>query len=437
MDLYARLRSRAILHRAWAKVRVNGLNSESERTKRLTHQFEDNWLNNLERIGRKLKNNSFEFADEIGITLPKGKGKTGVRPLVLAPISNRVVRRAILEVLQGYGGPEDKRNRRWQGVQAVRNIMDTRTSIGGIVGRGVPEGLALVDQAVRERKHWFIRSDIRDFFTRIPKSEVSDFIRKAVCDTQFLNFFEIALATNLTNQEELEERNLFKLFPNPEIGVAQGSALSALAGNIALRHFDAEMNGRSIVCIRYIDDFILLGPSEAKVMTAYRSARRILRTRCMDIYDLDDRNAYTAGKVDHGNIYDGTDFLGYRVSGQSRQPCKAAGNSFLNKLDEVVRAARREMKTASECSSTSHRRLYHQSMVELHKIIWGWSQSFRHTTNKQVFEQLDQEIDRRINALQAVADSLIATGDQRSRRRVMGLHLLAETQEEPLPAVNI
>ena len=76
-------------------------------------------------------------------------------------------------------------------------------------------------------------------------------------------------------------------------------------------------------------------------------------------------------------------------------------------------------------------------MVELHKIIWGWSQSFRHTTNKQVFEQLDQEIDRRINALQAVADSLIATGDQRSRRRVMGLHLLAETQEEPLPAVNI
>jgi hypothetical protein len=29
------------------------------------------------------------------------------------------------------------------------------------------------------------------------------------------------------------------LFPDPKIGVAQGSALSALAGNIALREFDA------------------------------------------------------------------------------------------------------------------------------------------------------------------------------------------------------
>ena len=238
--------------------------------------------------------------------------------------------------------------------------MGTEPSIGGIVGRGVPEGLALVDHAVRERKNWFVRSDIRDFFTRIPQYEVNKFIRDAVCNVQFSNFFEKSLATQLTNQEELEERNVFKLFPNPEIGVAQGSALSALAGNISLHDFDEQMNGRGIVCIRYIDDFILLGPSEAKVLAAYQSARRMLRERGMDIYDLDNSNAYSAGKVDQGNIHNGTDFLGYTISARSRQPCKAARTRFLEKLDAVVKTARREMKAAFECSSTSHRHCFHR-----------------------------------------------------------------------------
>ena len=130
---------------------------------------------------------------------------------------------------------------------------------------------------------------------------------------QILELFEDALATNLENQEELEERHLFKLFPDPEIGVAQGSALSALAGNIALREFDTRMNDRGIVCVRYIDDFILLGATEAKVRAAYHSARTTLREMGMDVYDLNDAMARKDGKVDEGNIYNGTDFLGYRM----------------------------------------------------------------------------------------------------------------------------
>ena len=386
MDLYAQLRKRVVLPRAWAKVRASGLKSASENTKRLTLQFDDNWFSNLERIAQRLRSHSFTFSGETGITPPKSKSRAEVRPLVLAPISNRIVRRAMLEVLQGYGGPADTRRRRWNGVPAIRSIMETPTSIGGIVGRGVPEGLALIDQGVREGNHWFIRSDIRNFFTRIrPKADVNTFVRNAVDDRQFSDLFERALATNLENQDELEERNLFKLFPDPEIGVAQGSALSALAGNIALRNFDAKMNGRNIVCIRYIDDFILLGPTEAKVTAAYRSARKMLKTMRMDVHDVDDSSARNAGKVITEIYMNGTDFLGYRVSGRSEEPCRAARRNFLAKIDTVVKDAKREMQAASDGSSTSHRYRYHQSMVELHHVIWGWSQAFRHTTAKHVF----------------------------------------------------
>ena len=433
VDFYYRLRTRAVLHRAWARVKASGLRSDSESTKRLTRQFDENWVANLEWIARQLKANKFTFTGEVGITPPKGKGKSGVRPVVLAPINNRVVRRAILEVLQGYGRPADASRRQWQGVSAVRNIMNTPTSIGGIVGRGVPEGLAILDQAIGMGKYWFIRSDIRDFFTRIPKDDVIGFIRSAINDVQFVGIFDAALATNLENREELEERNLFKLFPGPEIGVAQGSALSALAGNIALREFDAMLNGRDMVCIRYIDDFILLGPSEKKVNATYRSARKMLKDMRMDVYDTEDADAHGAGKVDRGNIHNGTDFLGYRISGHSREPCNAARKKFLAKLDAVVDDAQREMKAAAEGTSESHRLRFHQSMVEIHKIVWGWSQSFRHTTNTQVFEQLDTEINRRIHKLQSEARRLIPMDDPVIRRRVMGVHLLGETQVQSLP----
>jgi hypothetical protein len=67
----------------------------------------------------------------------------------------------------------------------------------------------------------------------------------------------------------LEERKHFKLFPDEDVGVAQGSALSALAANIALRSFDERMN--EIVCVRYIHDFI---------MSASRAKLGALRIRC-------------------------------------------------------------------------------------------------------------------------------------------------------------
>ena len=438
MDLYKLLRSRAVLHRAWARVRASGLRSDSEITKRATDQFDADWLNELEKIRNRLQHGKFVFSGEKGVTPPKGKGKTGVRPLVVAPIASRVVRRAILEVLQGYGEKTDNPRRRWAGIPPVREIMATPTSVGGIAERGVPHGLALIDREVQAGNHWFVRSDIKNFFTRIPKGDVNAFIRNAVttANKQFADLFEQALATNLENQEELEERNLFKLFPDPEIGVAQGSALSALAGNIVLRDFDAKMNDRNIVCVRYIDDFILLGPTEAKVQAAYQAARKMLTALGMDVYDISDAKARQEGKVDHGNIHNGTDVLGYRISGRSRQPCAAARKKFLEKLDKVVTDGKREMKAAANGASSSHNSRCHQSMVQLHKIIWGWSQSFRHTTAKQIFETLDKDIDKRIAALNTEANSLMPTGDAAARRRVMGLHLLADTQEHSLPNID-
>jgi RNA-directed DNA polymerase len=432
LELYFKVRSRTVLYRAWATVKHSGLSSTSPETNRKIKQFEENWINNIARIAKKLKDRNFEFGGERGITLPKGKGKQGHRPLVLAPVENRIVRRAILEVLQGFGDTTQGRSRYWPGVPAIRAIMETPTSVGGIPQRGVPHGLALIDLAVQQGRHWFARSDIRQFFTRVSPLDVTAFIRGAISDEAFLDLFQQALATNLINQDELEERRLFALFPDEKVGVAQGSALSALAGNISLREFDAQMNGRDIVCIRYIDDFIILGKSQSKVLSAYASARALLTKLGMDAYDLSDDAARGSGKVDAGNIYNGTDVLGYRVSGRSRQPCSAACNEYLRKVDQVINDCIREMGKAAKDGTFSHTDLYCHSLSRLHKITWGWSQSFRYSTARHVFSALDRQLDRRIANLEKQMVRLGASGAD-VRRRVMGIHLLIDTPRGELP----
>ena len=191
-----------------------------------------------------------------------------------------------------------------------------------------------------------------------------------------------------------------------------------------LRKFDEQMNGRGIQRVRYIDDFILIGNSEKNVIGAYKSARTMLLNHGMDVYDLADARARAKGKVDSGNIHDGTDVLGYRISGLSRQPCASACDRFLEKLKFLAATAKRSMHEAVLKTSNSHRHRYHQSMVLFHDTIWGWSQAFCHTTAKHVFEALDMKIDAMLRDLQREAKRLAPPGDMRSRRRVAGIHCL-------------
>ncbi|WP_431202980.1 reverse transcriptase domain-containing protein [Bradyrhizobium betae] len=301
----------------------------------------------------------------------------------------------------------------------------------GFCSRGVPLGLSLIDQAVHGGHHWFIRSDIRDFFTRIPVTNVVNFLRSSTSDEAFCDLFAQALATNLKNKEELEERRHFTLFPTAEIGVAQGSALSALAGNIVLREFDETMNGRGIVCVRYIDDFILLGRNRTKVMEAFRSAQALLRRSGMTCYDLSDASARQSGKVDEGNIHDGTDVLGYRISARSLQPSNAAQAALLAKLDEVLVKARAAMQTAAAGKLSSQSYLYHQAMVMMNRVTWGWSQSFKHTNAQHVLQSLDKKIDAKIAELHQVAHRYTRNGSPLTRRRVTGIHLLQDCHSVP------
>jgi hypothetical protein len=43
-----------------------------------------------------------------------------------------------------------------------------------------------------------------------------------------------------------------------------------------LRDFDRAMNGRGVTCVRYIDDFLLLGPNQRAIEKAFGQAQKLL-----------------------------------------------------------------------------------------------------------------------------------------------------------------
>jgi len=70
-------------------------------------------------------------------------------------VRNRVVQRAILDVLQ-----RDPR---------ITVLLRTKHSFGGIEGRGIVHAMREVAKAVSAGHVHYYRSDIRDFFTAIPQ----------------------------------------------------------------------------------------------------------------------------------------------------------------------------------------------------------------------------------------------------------------------------
>ena len=411
--LYAKVHSVGVLQDAWRKVRENGLNSISEDTYRQVTVFDENPIRHLRTIQDQLRQRRFSFSSQTGVKIKRGKKKP--RPLVIAPIKNRLVQRAVLDVLQGQ-------------VPAVKKVLDTRTSIGGIPGRGTRHGIALVQRAIEAGDRYYVRSDIEAFFTKIPRQNVINFVAEHVDDPQFVDLFRRATETELHNIDQLgEHRNLF---PIGEHGVAQGSPLSPLMGNIVLRDFDRDMNGRDITCVRYIDDFILLGPSLKAVRKAFAKASVMLANLGMDAYDP----AENRDKAAMGDVTGGIDFLGCQIHPGLVQPSVAARAKLLAEVEKVLAEGCRAMVAAAKATSgPAPKQRYAQTLVRVDRVVRGWGHAFSFCNGRQPFDTLDRRIDQRIAEFRHVAHALARNKGPTVTRRVMGVHLLSDTPTMPLP----
>lgn len=347
--------------------------------RREVDQFFENATTNINSLSARLASGSFSFKPALGVPIPKTgpdgkKSKDKIRPIVLAPVESRIVQRAILETLMT--------------VQELKPYAENPFSFGGIRKRdkdiaAVPAAVDAVLQAIGDGGTHVAFADIRSFFTRISKTEVSAIVANAVNDTEFLAFFNQAIAVELANLAELKEKA--KDFPTSDIGVAQGNCLSPLLGNLILHDFDKKMNDGDCRCYRYIDDFIIIAPSARATKARMKKAEQILKELGMEL-------SPEKSSKDPVPVAAAFNFLGVEFCNGLIRPGRKARKKIIENVAEQFKKSIHAMNTFKSEKGLDRRHSLTATLRRVDGIVNGWGKHFRFCNDKQFFEMLDADI---------------------------------------------
>jgi hypothetical protein len=402
------------LFRAWRAVRSQVRHCRWPEIAAQVAEFDRAPVQALRNIQRQLRDGIYQFSPKSGYAKRKSGGSR--RGITVHGVSDRIVQRSILNVLATC----DPALRALLG--DIPALIDTPTSFAGAPGRGVGEAVAMVVRAINSGATAYALSDMKDFFPRVPRREVVELIGANTADPEFVTLFETALETELLNHDELLP--WLDLFPLGEIGVAQGALLSVLVGNLSLHRFDIELNKGPFTTVRYLDDFVILGPSIDAVSNQFRVAQDELAKLSMTCYVPDDGSQ----KSFHGLTAEGLDFLGCRIHPHGVSPGRAAKRRLVADVAFIIREAKTRMQAALELSS--HRRaepMYAQTLVEIDKKIRGWGDAYRFVTNRVAFSQLDKALGRLLSDFRHWYYQSCTAADDRTDRRITGVALLGDT----------
>ena len=407
------------LFRAWRDVRSQVQRSSWPQLSAELSQIDADPLRALRAIQRQLRQHGYRFSPKWGYAKRKSGGSR--RGITVHCVPDRIVQRSILNVIS-------TRDRALQKLLGdIPRALAIPTSFAGAPGRGVPEAVALTVRLIRDGAKAFALSDMKDFFPCVPRAAVVEFLKEQVDDDEFVELFRAALETEIHNQDSIAQ--WLKLFPISEIGVAQGSLLSVLVGNLALRHFDARLNHGRLTTIRYLDDFAILGPSLDAVEAGFREAQVELAKLGMTCYEPDDGSQ----KAFRGLVADGFDFLGCRIHPDGVSPARRARRKLLHEITLIISEAKGQIHTLS--ASTARRRterVYAQALVRIDRKVGGWGDAYRFASNRVAFAQIDAEIDRLLDEFRAWFARRYARADARTRRRISGVALLSDTPPRPM-----
>lgn len=411
VPLISRVRKKRTLARAWRIILSNARVSSSRETRREVETFALDSDARLDRIQRQLNRNRFRFEPARGVPIQK-KEKDSIRPIVVAPIESRIVQRAIHDVLLT--------------VPAIATGAHHPFSFGGVqkmpgqAAAAVPGAIQSVLTSIGEGATFVIRSDISAFFTRIPKPTIIKIVSDATGDAEFVELFKKAIVVELENISQLKANVAY--FPLGDIGVAQGSSLSPLMGNLLLHEFDQVMNGGGCRCIRYIDDFLILASDQREAEAAFSQASRLLGKHGLST---------SSSKTFRGPISKGFEFLGIEIGNGRITPSKESRDRLILKVKTELDASLADLRPgkASKILSSAHTLV--RTLTEVSGIVSGWGHHYSFCNEKNVISQLDSKIDELLQEYSYKYAQIRTSADRKTGRRMLGVPLLEELASQP------
>lgn len=405
------------LEKAWRVIRENARNSKSEDIRKEVDEFGEEAWKNIRSLSSRLSNGKFTFPLAKGVPIPKrsadGRKNGKFRPIVISDIESRIVQRSILDVLLSLEG--------------LKPYAENRYSFGGIRkgddGLGaVPAAIDAVLNCIGEGAKFVTVADISSFFTRISKDAVTQIVRTATQDDEFTDFFREAINVELSNMAELKEKA--EKFPTHDIGVAQGNSLSPLLGNIILHDFDRQMNEGDCRCLRYIDDFIILAPTERAANARLRKADMILKKLGMSF--APDKSC---GGVK--SIVGSFEFLGIELSNGLIRPSRFAQERLIAKVKGELDASTENFKRLSSGQTVEKSMCLIATLKRVDGIIQGWGKHYKFCNDEQCFINLDDKIAQLMKEYLGAYTSIRRSTGINGGRMLFGLEQLAHIARRP------
>jgi len=249
-DLLARIADTRNLRLAWLYLRVHGGPAPGPDGIRYGDLGTAEQWELLRQTNDALQKGIYRPARPKLVTQSKGHGR-GTRTITLFNIADRVVQRAIVQILQPLIDP----------------TFDPR-SFGSRPRRGTFTALATLDALLlKSGKRFVVVNDIVSAYDSVPRNRLLDLLKLRIPDPRVIDLVQCILNTVRARQ-----------------GIPQGGPLSALLMNIYLDHFlDRPWRERhpERPLLRYVDDLLVLADSEDECAVIDQDLERLLTPAAM------------------------------------------------------------------------------------------------------------------------------------------------------------
>jgi group II intron reverse transcriptase/maturase len=193
---------------------------------------------NLQDLHVRVQSGRYRALPSRRVYIPKADGRQ--RPLGIAALEDKIVQRAVVEVLN-----------------AVYEVDFRGFSYGFRPGRGPHDALdALSVGLYRQRVSWVLDADIRDFFGQLDHAWLRKFLEHRIADQRVLRLIQKWLTAGVVEDGR---------WTACEEGSPQGASVSPLLANVYLHYvFDlwidwwrrTQARGK-VITVRFADDFIV------------------------------------------------------------------------------------------------------------------------------------------------------------------------------------
>lgn len=283
------------------------------------------------------------------IAKPGSKEK---RPLGIPAVRDRIVQGALRHVLE-----------------PIFETDFAEHSYGFRPGRGAKDALRRVDTLLKAGHVWVVDADLKSYFDTIPHERLLALVAERVADGRLLALVESFLRAGVWEES--------KGWQPTACGTPQGGVISSLLANLYLDPLDQQMARAGWEMVRYADDFVILGRTQAEAQAALAAVRHWVSEAGLTLHPEKTR-------VVDANAPGGFDFLGYHFERGQRWPRKKS----LMKLKERVRAK----------TSRLDGRSLSDIVTDVNRTLRGWYQYFQHS-KANTFTYVDGYVRRRLRSL--------------------------------------